>query len=634
MSSLNFEKLSLKKFKIDSILPDATILCLGRRRSGKCLAKDTSVLMYDGTIRLVQDIKKGDLVMGDDSRPRNVLGTTYGTDIMYKVTHDTGHTYTVNSEHVLSLKYTKNNYIEKLETVYRVHYFNKSLLQKDHVDFILSDHDKALQFLNEKNVNINVDIPIQKYIALPEIYKKDLHGYKVAVEFPAKELPFDPYIFGYWLGQHCQKKYTNYKIYEKYMCNRNNLIIKNSCILHYIANNLGKYNMYLELVDAKTYKYSILPCTEFDLLELDPTFIPDVYKYNSIENRLNVLSGFIDASGSNVLTNMYKDIIFLAESVGLKTQITENDSLEISDESKIKSKIKRVTENSDESKSEHVTNLCGISVVEQQPGEYYGFELDGNHRFVLGNFIVTHNSWLVRDMFFHHRHIPLGLLFSGTEEASPFFSDFIPDAFIHSEYDPSVVESVLNRQKRKIRESKLSAKSETGKTASNNIFIVLDDMLHDAQNWKREKTIKNIFFNGRHYNILFILTMQYPLGITPELRSNIDYVFVFNEPSLKNRRKIYDDYAGMIPSFDHFCNILDACTQDHECLVIKTSGNSNDLRDQVFWYKAEYHNNFKVGHPKLWEYHRINYNKDYEEEAENDHFAAEKLKKKFAKTKK
>jgi hypothetical protein len=243
-------------------------------------------------------------------------------------------------------------------------------------------------------------------------------------------------------------------------------------------------------------------------------------------------------------------------------------------------------------------------------------------------------SWLVRDIFFHHRHIPSGVIFSGTEEASPFFSDFVPDMFIHQEYSPSLVENILTRQKKKIREAKLENKSDTGKLPSNNIFIVLDDMLHDAQNWKKEKTIKNIFFNGRHFNILFILTMQYPLGITPELRSNIDYIFVFNEPSVKNRKKIYDDYAGMIPSFDHFCNILDSCTQNHECLVIKTAGNSNDLRDQIFWYKAEAHKNFKVGHPKFWQYHQQNYNQNYEEQAENDQLHADKLKKKFAKTKK
>jgi len=243
-------------------------------------------------------------------------------------------------------------------------------------------------------------------------------------------------------------------------------------------------------------------------------------------------------------------------------------------------------------------------------------------------------SFLVRDIFFHHRQIPMGLVFSGTEEASPFFGDFIPDCFIHSDYNPELIEAVMNRQKKKIRDMKNSGKSDTGKHPSNNVFIVLDDMLHDAQNWKKDRTIKNIFFNGRHYNFLFILTMQYPLGITPELRSNIDYVFIFNEPSVKNHKKIYDDYCGILPSFDYFCNVLDACTQNHECLVVKTCGNSTDLRDQIFWYKAEPRSNFRVGHPKLWKYHNQNYNEKHEETNLQEDFEAERLKKKFAKTRK
>lgn len=243
-------------------------------------------------------------------------------------------------------------------------------------------------------------------------------------------------------------------------------------------------------------------------------------------------------------------------------------------------------------------------------------------------------SFLVRDIFYHHKDIPSGVVFSGTEEASPFFGDFIPDSFIHSEYDPELIDSIMNRQKRKIREAKSSGLSETGKHHSNNLFIVLDDMLHDAQNWKRDKTIKSIFFNGRHYNFLFILTMQYAQGIPPELRSNIDYVFIFNEASVANRKKIYDSYAGMLPSFDHFCNILDACTQNHECLVIKTSGNTTDLREQVFWYKAESHTNFRVGHPRFWKYHRINYNDNYEQEEDQNQEEVDKLRKKFAKTRK
>ena len=78
-------------------------------------------------------------------------------------------------------------------------------------------------------------------------------------------------------------------------------------------------------------------------------------------------------------------------------------------------------------------------------------------------------SFLARDIFFHHKNIPSGVIFSGTEEASPFFGDFIPDCFIHSEYDPELVDTIMNRQKRKIREAKAKGLSETGKHPSNNL---------------------------------------------------------------------------------------------------------------------------------------------------------------------
>ena len=181
-------------------------------------------------------------------------------------------------------------------------------------------------------------------------------------------------------------------------------------------------------------------------------------------------------------------------------------------------------------------------------------------------------SFLARDIMYHHRKIPLGLVFSGTEEANPFFGDFIPDSFIHPEYKPDVVNSLMTRQSLKIKEAKKNGYYETnGKNSGNRTFIILDDMLADSANWKKEKSIREIFFNGRHYNIFFILTMQYPVGIPPELRSNIDYVFIFNEPSLKNRKKLYEDYCSVIPTFDQFNNILDRCTENYECLVVKTT---------------------------------------------------------------
>ena len=105
-----FEKLALRKFKIKSILPDATILILGKRR---CFKRGTKVLMYDGTSKCVEDIVCGDIVMGDDSFPRNVLDTHSGYDKLYKVTNKKGESYTVNGDHILSLFHTdKKNIVD------------------------------------------------------------------------------------------------------------------------------------------------------------------------------------------------------------------------------------------------------------------------------------------------------------------------------------------------------------------------------------------------------------------------------------------------------------------------------------------------------------------------------------------
>ena len=78
----------------------------GNVNAGKCLGINTPILMYDGKIKKVQDVKNGDKVMGDDNEPRTVVGTTTGTNIMYKITMKRGGEYIVNSHHILCLKRT------------------------------------------------------------------------------------------------------------------------------------------------------------------------------------------------------------------------------------------------------------------------------------------------------------------------------------------------------------------------------------------------------------------------------------------------------------------------------------------------------------------------------------------------
>ena len=105
----------------------------------------------------------------------------------------------------------------------------------------------------------------------------------------------------------------------------------------------------------------------------------------------------------------------------------------------------------------------------------------------------------------------------------------------------------------------------------------------------------------RHWKVMLLITMQYPLGIPPTLRTNIDYVFILREPYIANRKRIYENYAGMFPTFESFCQVMDQCTENYECLVINNNVKSNKIQDQVFWYKAEAHNDFKLGSKEFWE---------------------------------
>ena len=110
-----------------------------------------------------------------------------------------------------------------------------------------------------------------------------------------------------------------------------------------------------------------------------------------------------------------------------------------------------------------------------------------------------------------------------------------------------------------------------------------------------------LFMNGRHWKIMLVITMQYPLGIPPNLRTNIDYVFILREPYINNRKRIWENYAGMFPNFESFTQVMDQCTENYECLVIDNNSKSNKLQDQVFWYKAAKHGDFKLGSKEFWD---------------------------------
>ena len=172
----------------------------------------------------------------------------------------------------------------------------------------------------------------------------------------------------------------------------------------------------------------------------------------------------------------------------------------------------------------------------------------------------TGKSFLVKDLLYYHKDVPLGTVISGTEAANTFYGHMVPSLFIHDAYTPPIIANAVKRQRMVIKK----INKDKAQFGSSNIdpraFLILDDCLYD-QSWVRDENIRNLFMNGRHFKILFIITTQYALGVPPNLRTNIDYVFILRENYVSNRKRLYEHYAGMFPSFEIFCQVMDACRQ-------------------------------------------------------------------------
>lgn len=293
---------------------------------GKCMGIDTPILMFDGSIKKIQNIKCGDILMGDDSTPRKVLSLARGRDLMYDIISENGEKYTVNKEHILCLKMQKEQKI--------------------------------------------VQIAVKDYIKLPENIKKKLKGYKTAIDFPSKPLDIDPYILGLWLGN----DYNDYK-----------------CI-----QNFGKYTI-VDLTNCIN-KFNLRICKT----------IPIIYKCNSIENRLQLLAGLIDTSGylindhfsidcTNKKEELVNDIIYLVRSLGLQCSKQLKNHLYIHGNiNLIPSMCYKLTKYTKTGINEIDIDILKTNILVKEVGydDYYGFTIDNNHRYVLGDFTVTHNTFM------------------------------------------------------------------------------------------------------------------------------------------------------------------------------------------------------------------------------------------------
>lgn len=301
-------------------------LCINAARDhGKCEAVGTPVRMYDGTIKKVEDVAVGDLLMGIDSKPRRVVATRRGHDsMMYRIDQSRGDSYIVNSRHICTL-------IEK-------------------------DRNGSIATASKRIVDIDIPTLLSK---TPNRVKERYRGFKVAVQYPARPVEIEPYSFGY---------------------------------------------------NARSNSR-----------------IPEQYLVNSEEVRLQVLAGLIDSDGnywqggyhfSNTNYQLVCDVKNLADSLGFCTRMGGGTRyckalgrdysswcVTISGElDRIPVKIARKKVQTDWSSKTshkdwgtidgvHPTVVSSLKITSVGEGDYISITTDGDHRFVLGDGTVTHNSF-------------------------------------------------------------------------------------------------------------------------------------------------------------------------------------------------------------------------------------------------
>lgn len=283
--ALQSHQIFLQKWMEDHFDEFKSILLYHRIGSGKCFQKNTPILMFDGSIKMVQDVSIGDLVMGDDSTERTVLTLGRGEDDMYKIIPEFGDPYVVNSEHILVLQ----------DTV------------KDEP----------------------VHIEVRDYVNLPIERRTELLAVRASVKFPERTTLQPPYLYG------------------------------------------------------KTHS---------------PHEIPDEYKLNSFDARMNLLGGICDSIGTYIASEIVLDInsddvLYLARSLGFGTYTDGSNRIVIFGRRLLELPSLFHRQDILEGKDSLRDGMMHAFVVECKARDnYYGFTLDGNHKFLLGDFTVTHNT--------------------------------------------------------------------------------------------------------------------------------------------------------------------------------------------------------------------------------------------------
>jgi len=455
---------------------------------GKCLAKGTPVLMFDGTVKVVEDIRKGDLLMGPDSAPRRVISTCSGREMMYRVTPVKGDPYTVNESHILSLKQTGL----KSEPRYPCQTGKGTV----------------------KNVNV------KDFYESSRNFRHTHKGWRTGVDWPAAEVDplLPPYLLGLWLGDGSSRtaaittadgeivEYlkTHAGIHDLPL--RTETLSSNNAAKTYHFSARGKWRAG---VKGALYKHNLL-CNKH---------VPLEYKATDRASRLSLLAGLIDSDGSlsragydyiSKEKKLAQDVAYLCRSLGFAAYVSDarktcgNTGKEglyyrvsiSGDLSVVPVKVRRKKAPiRTQIKSPLVT---GISVDPVGEGEYYGFEIDGDHLFLLGDFTVTHNTVCFASIVHNHKGAAAAVVHR--KEILGQISVALALLGVHHRIiaPPQVITRIRRKHLKKFGKSFVDPQAPVGVVSVQTLTSKASDTNKELQQWVYQVTL-SVFDEGHHY---------------------------------------------------------------------------------------------------------------------------------------
>lgn len=212
----------------------------------------------------------------------------------------------------------------------------------------------------------------------------------------------------------------------------------------------------------------------------------------------------------------------------------------------------------------------------------------------------TGKSTLITDILWHMRLTPMFIVMSGTEEGNGFYKKYFHPLCIHGDYKKDIVSNLIREQKHNIKACMKNG-IDPNNTPSLSKGLLLDDCGYDKKIFK-QKDIRQIFMNGRHWKLCFIISLQYVVDIPPDLRTNVDFVFCLRENIVDNQQKLYKYFFGNFAKFSHFKETFEKCTSNYECLVLDNTSKSTNIEDCVYYYKGKPNREYKIGSKELWDY--------------------------------